>query len=184
MLTQDFKYRQVALKEAKDKKEVIDLMTTGSSMSPLLRSNTNIYIEFNHLDDIHNGDVIAFYDDYGVSVHRCIKKNNNRVLERGDNCNLWTKCKWIDTDNILGKMVCAEFKNTCLNMDTFRYRLYGCIMVYIGKLSNMVGRIRKKDSSQEKHATIDKEKTFSMLINKLIRIAYKMCIEYVEVADD
>jgi signal peptidase I len=173
------KERQETLNKAKDAKEVIDLITTGSSMEPLLQSNSTVFIEFNHTKNIHVGDIIAFYDKYGASVHRCIKKKGENVLERGDGCNLWVKSNWINNKDIIGKMVYVEYENKRLVIESFRYRLYSFIIVVIGKFSNIIGYMKDRDTSNKQHVSLNKQNgVMTRFLNRLVRLLYNICIKY------
>lgn len=173
------KERQTTLNRAKDAKEVIDLIATGRSMEPLLQSNSTVYIEFNHVKNIHVGDIIAFYDKYGANIHRCIKKKGNYILERGDGCNLWVKCNWINNKDIIGKMVYVEYENKRLVIKSFRYRVYSSIVVIIGKFSNFIGYVKGKDASNKQHVSLENQNgLMAKFLNQFVRLLYRICVKY------
>ena len=171
--------RQCLLNQLKDSREIIDLTTTGDSMEPLIQSNSTVYIEFNHIKNISIGDVIAFYDQYGVSVHRCIRKKNEDILERGDGCNLWVKCNWVNSNDIIGKVIYVKYENKRLVTESFGYKLYSFFIVVIGKLSNRVGSINKKDTSKEPHVSLkDQGSSVSKVINRFILLLHRIFVKY------
>lgn len=170
--------RQRVLEQSKAAREVVDIMTTGGSMEPLIKSESVVYIEFNHAENIRVGDVIAFYDKNGVSLHRCIGKKGGKILERGDGCNLWTKCNFISDKDIIGKMIYAEYKNQRLVIESFGYKLYSVFIVAVGKLSNRVGRIRKNDASGKPHVGLSEQGgSASRLINGFIKLLHKSLVK-------
>lgn len=173
--------RQIVLNQSKDSREIIDLITTGNSMEPFIKSGTTVYIEFNHIKNISVGDVIAFYDQHGVSIHRCIRKKNKNILERGDGCNLWAKCNWVTSNDVIGKMVYAEYKNKRIVIESFGYKLYSIFIVVIGRLSNRVGCINKKDTSKKPHISLyEQDGSVSKLINRCILLLHKVLVKYEE----
>lgn len=171
--------RQFVLNQLKDNRDVIDLTTTGSSMEPLIKSNSIVYIEFTHMQNISIGDVIAFYDKYGVSIHRCIGKKANNILERGDGCNLWTKCNWITCEDVIGKMIYLEYEDKRLVIESLGYKIYSFFIILIGKLSNQIGCINSKDATKKPHISLSKQNDLlSKLINRFILLLYKIFIDY------
>ena len=173
------KNKQEALKIAKDAKEVIDLIAIGNSMEPLLQSNSTVYVEFNHIDNIRVGDIIAFYDKYGVSIHRCIKKKETTILERGDGCNLWVKCNWINSDDLIGKVIYVECENQRLILESHKYKLYSLVLTIIGKTSALIGKVKGNDLANNPHVSLREKKDIaSKLIIRLIKLFYRILIKY------
>lgn len=174
--------RYLILNQLKNDKEVIDLVAIGSSMEPLIKSNSIVYIEFEHIESINVGDVVAFYDEHGVSVHRCIKKTNKMILERGDGCNLWNKCKSISDREIIGKMIYVEYDNKRLITETLGYKIYSELMVALGNLSNLIGCIKDRDNSHKPHISLKNQRGLaSNLINRFILVIHKILIKYEKV---
>lgn len=95
----------------------IELRVNGNSMYPLIKAGSHIFIRLSGPDEIRSGDIIAFWKNQNVVVHRLIKKRNENghmgLCEKGDNCTGWT---WINEKDVLGKIELVYNSNSAMNM--------------------------------------------------------------------
>ena len=86
------------------------MVTTTTSMIPVLNPNDMIIVELTSIDGINNGDIIAFdsHQEFGIVAHRVIEKSEKdgaMVLDtKGDN-NEQADPWYVTDDDLIGKVI-------------------------------------------------------------------------------
>jgi len=90
---------------------VLSRYTPSQSMAPVLgQETTGIGFKPNSEDDLHVGDIVSFYQDESLIVHRIIKKEYDEqgiyFITKGDNNNLDDgKIRFSQIDSVLVALV-------------------------------------------------------------------------------
>lgn len=152
------------------------VQSQGSSMLPLIRPGSELTIKGCSIENLNIGDLVAFRDKDSVSVHRCIFYNKKVFYERGDNCSLWVILTPKAKENLIGKVVSIKRDDgSILNIEhKDQYNTYSKIMVKIGILSAIVGKLLKNDSNDMEHKEISKTDFFSRLVYKKIHKSFNL----------
>lgn len=105
------------LKIWKETDRGIELRVNGNSMNPLIRVGDSICIRLVEPDHLRMGDIIAFWQNGNVVVHRLINRRKVKALrlfcQKGDNCTGWS---WINEEDILGKVELIHRSDSTINM--------------------------------------------------------------------
>lgn len=153
------------LEEYKKKNELIMLSSLGDSMLPFISSGCNLLIRCCHSNTVLPGDIIVFFSESGLACHRCIRVSDGIILERGDNCVLFSKLRNVFCKDIIGIVVafCKEDREIT-KVDSYPY--YRKSQVLVGKISDLLSfGCRKGDQPMSSTC-------FGNIISCLIKMIY------------
>lgn len=130
------------LKSLKEYQSIFTIETTGESMMPIIQPNSLLKVKGIKIENIRVGDIIVFYNKNGVSCHRCIYRNRNKLVERGDNCSLGLNLNTIYEKQLIGKVISIEDND----IDLYDLKRYTRFVITVGNISWIVGKIFNRDS--------------------------------------
>lgn len=103
----------------KEAGRVIDVKVEGTSMRPLMRPGDTVSLRLTDGSVLKTGDLIAFWQDGNLNVHRLIRRRNIDksvwLCQKGDNLSGWS---WISTDEVLGKVESIRGRGKQIDMNT------------------------------------------------------------------
>jgi len=120
MKTSEIDLRKLPLFDLwKEAGRVIDVEIAGSSMRPFIRPGDTISLRPMGGHELKMGDLITFWQDGNLIVHRFIKRRmvdkTVRLCQKGDNLSGWS---WIPADEVLGKVVSIRGLGKQMDMNT------------------------------------------------------------------
>lgn len=92
----------------------------GDSMYPLIKSGDKVYYQ-KHTGGACLGDIIIFYEDNRLVIHRIIRIKNKMIQTKGDN-SLFID-KRISRSRVLGRAIKIESSDGEINLDSAASRL-------------------------------------------------------------
>jgi signal peptidase I len=98
---------------------VIDVRIEGSSMWPLMRIGDSVSLRLMDGDGLKAGDLLAFWKDGAIVVHRLINKKSEEgvhwLCQKGDNLSGWS---WLPEDEVLGKVESIRGQGKSIDLNT------------------------------------------------------------------
>jgi len=89
----------------RETRKTITLPVRGSCMWPLIRPGDRVEIRLVELGEIRRGDILAFWNDGGLTVHRVFRTSGaggvRHFCQRGDAQRGWS---WVDEDRVVGRV--------------------------------------------------------------------------------
>jgi signal peptidase I len=111
------------------------LIVTSMSMAPLIRSGNLVFIKKVSPSAINMGDIVTFWNDNNLIVHRIIVKVRKEkelcFIERADR---FHQHSWVSSKHVLGKATKIKKGDQIYAIDTFlwklRHRLIGLFFLF------------------------------------------------------
>jgi hypothetical protein len=154
-----------------DKK--INLEVSGDSMAPLIRTGDCISLRLTPSDNLRPGDVAAFFQNKGITVHRLIKKkkvNGQRwFCQKGDNLLGWA---WIPEDKVLGRVESIQGADRVMDMTGWPWVWLNPIM---GFAASFWITFAEKAQALKKHILGDRRMPMLHGLNKgIFKVIYRI----------
>lgn len=126
--------------EALDAGECVRLLGVGNSMRPLLRNGLDyVFLKKTEKQTIRKGDVILYRSAGKLVLHRVVKVNGDSYHLLGDgNTRIEKNIREAD---ILGKAIGFERKDRYFPVESFWYRCYWRIWVFLRPLRPLIKKI-------------------------------------------
>ncbi|MEW6366678.1 MAG: S24/S26 family peptidase [Acidobacteriota bacterium] len=116
-------YALPILRSYRDAQRMVSVPVAGRSMWPLIRPGDHVDIRLVHPEEPSRGDILAFWNDGSLVVHRLVRKSRTsgalRVCQRGDNQHGWS---WVDADRVVGTVDAIHRGDRILRMRAIPWR--------------------------------------------------------------
>ena len=103
----------------KEAGRIIDVSIEGSSMWPLMRPGDSVSLRLTDGDELKAGDLLAFWKDGAIVVHRFIGKKRKRgahwLCQKGDNLSGWG---WLPQDEVFGRVESIRGQGKAIDLNT------------------------------------------------------------------
>ena len=107
----------------REARKKITLPVQGDSMWPLIRPGDHVEIQLVDPEALGRGDILAFWNDGKLTVHRLIRKSRVdgswQFCQRGDNQRGWS---WVQADRVVGRAGVIHRGKRSLSMTAMPWR--------------------------------------------------------------
>jgi signal peptidase I len=110
----------------------LKLLVSGNSMSPCLRDQDEVFVQFIEIHALKCGDVIAIADE-DIITHRYIASEDHMIITRGDNRYYFDPPRRFE--DYLGKIVWVKRGDRIANFSTLQWQIVNTTIGCMAKIS-------------------------------------------------
>lgn len=106
----------------------IKIKVTGFSMYPIIRTGDTVSLKLMDGQDLKTGDLITFWENQKLVVHRLIKKQKQNhkwiFCEKGDNA---ITLSWVNGDQVVGKAIRIQGQDRTIDLTKTSWRCFNAL---------------------------------------------------------